>query len=181
MGQITHWAELVASAADPIGRRFYRAAGSTVAPGSRCHRHRSCLPIGCMDSKNSAHGPKFPMTSQGLSSDSAKADLETWLKCRWVDGIQIEKTEELQTLQVGTRNTSYEITVLHPETGEVLILGGKCFPKRTVAVLAGSSLGGSFLKQRGIYLGLRMEIYHDGMQVVTSPVQSIAIAASRPV
>lgn len=118
------------------------------------------------------------MTSQDLSSDSGRGDLETWLKCRWVDGIQIEKTEELQTLKVQTRHTTYEITVLRPETGEILILGGKCFPKRTVAVLGGSSLGGSFLKQRGIYVGLRMEIYHDGMLVVTSPVQSIAVAAS---
>lgn len=130
-----------------------------------------------MDGKNGLENSK---SSQDLSPESAKGDLEAWFKRRWVDGIQIEETEKLQTLKVQTRNTIYQITVLDPETGQILILGGKCFPKKTVAVLAGSSLGGAFLKQRGIYLGFRMEIYYDGMQVVTSPVQSIAVAASLP-
>jgi hypothetical protein len=39
--------------------------------------------------------------------------------------------------------------------------------------LAGSSLGGSFLKMRGIYVGFSMELCHEGETIITSPVRSI--------
>jgi hypothetical protein len=105
--------------------------------------------------------------------------------------------EELTTLAVRTTNSVYEITVLNGQTGEVLLRGGEYFPVRTPVRLEGSTCGGSILKRRGIYVGLRMEIVpqpvelvsrveHDlmtgekeillGHKVIrTSPIQSIGI------
>jgi hypothetical protein len=81
-------------------------------------------------------------------------------------------------------------------TGAVLVRGGRFFPVRTPALLAGSTFGGSLLKSGGIYLGMKMEfarqpaeigkIAHDsttahneyllGRSVITtSPVQEIAV------
>ncbi len=86
-------------------------------------------------------------------SYSAGADLETWTKHEWTEGLQIDTLQELDTLSVRTLNNVYEIIVLHPMKAEVLVRGGKFFPEYTPAVLAGSSLGGSFLKLHGIYVG----------------------------
>jgi hypothetical protein len=105
--------------------------------------------------------------------------------------------EELTTLAVRTTNSLYEITVLDGRTGDVLVRGGEFFPVRTTVRLEGSTCGGSILKRRGIYVGLRMEIVpqpvepvsrveHDpttgekeillGHRVITtSPIQSIGI------
>lgn len=83
--------------------------------------------------------------------------------------------EELESLCVRTENNTYEITILCPKTGEILVRGGQFFPERTVAHLAGSSLGGSFLKLRGIYVGFSMEIHHNRRRIVTSRVRTIGL------
>lgn len=113
------------------------------------------------------------MSDMPTVSCSASADLETWTKHEWTEGLQIDTLQELDTLSVRTLNNVYEIIVLHPLTAEVLVRGGKFFPEYTTAVLAGSSLGGSFLKLHGIYVGFRMELHRDHEPIVTSPVQSI--------
>jgi hypothetical protein len=41
--------------------------------------------------------------------------------------------------------------------------------------LAGSSLGGSFLKLRGIYVGFSLEIHFDKRLIITSRVRKIAV------
>ena len=105
----------------------------------------------------------------------AGADLETWSKHEWENGLQVDSLQELDTLSVRTLNSVYEIIVLKPRTGEVLVRGGKFFPEYANAFLAGASLGGSFLKMRGIYTGFRMEI-HVGLEaIITSDVQSIGV------
>jgi hypothetical protein len=75
--------------------------------------------------------------------------------------------EELTTLAVQTSNSLYEITVLNGHTGEVLVRGGDFFPERTAARLEGSTCGGSILKRRGIYVGLRMEIVPQPVELVS--------------
>jgi hypothetical protein len=55
------------------------------------------------------------------------------------------------------------------------VRGGKFFPEYTTAILAGASLGGSFLKMRGVYVGFRMEIHMGVEAIITSDVQSIAV------
>lgn len=106
---------------------------------------------------------------------SAGADLDTWSKREWGNGLQVDSLQELDTLTVRTLNSVYEIIVLKPRTAEVLVRGGKFFPEYTNAFLAGASLGGSFLKLRGIYTGFRMEIHVGFEAIITSDVQTIGI------
>jgi hypothetical protein len=76
---------------------------------------------------------------------------------------------------VTTKNTVYEITLMDPRSGEVLVRGGTFFPVYTRARLAGASLGGSFLKLLGIYVGFSMEIYSNEERIVTTRVRGIAL------
>jgi hypothetical protein len=79
-----------------------------------------------------------------------------------------------------TRNSEYEITVLSPIRGEVMVRGGRFFPEPTRVRVGGASLGGSFLKLRGIYVGFSIEFWCDGDSVITCPVVSIrSLAADR--
>ncbi len=103
------------------------------------------------------------------------AMLDAWSDHDWNNGVQIDKMEELEKLAIRTHNSLYEITILCGRTGEVLLRGGKFFPELTPCRLAGSTLGGSFLKMRGIYIGMKMEISHNGQRIITSPVETIGI------
>ncbi|PYS56300.1 MAG: hypothetical protein DMG13_00215 [Acidobacteria bacterium] len=105
----------------------------------------------------------------------AAADLETWSSRAWSDGVQIDQLDDLESLVVRTMNSTYEITIISGRAGEVLVRGGQFFPEKTPAQLSGASFGGSFLKLRGVYLGLKMEFVHDGRRIVTSPVRSIGV------
>src|SRR5215469_5747168 len=95
------------------------------------------------------------------------AILDDWADSQWKNGVQIDQMEELTTLAVRTNNTLYEITVLDGQAGEVLVRGGKFFPVRTPVRLEGSTCGGSILKRRGIYVGLRMEIVPGPVEIVS--------------
>lgn len=106
-------------------------------------------------------------------SCSAGALLDTWSNHDWTDGIQVDTMNDLDTLTVRTENSIYEITVIAPRTGDILVRGGRFFPEFTPAHLAGSSLGGSFLKLRGIYVGFSMEIHFDHRSIITSRVRTI--------
>src|SRR5688572_31179827 len=98
---------------------------------------------------------------------------DDWSDGQWTNGIQIDQMVELETLAVRTQNSVYEITVLCGRTGEVLVRGGKFFPEWTPALLAGSTFGGSLLKMGGIYLGMKMEI-------ATQPVEMISKVVHDP-
>jgi hypothetical protein len=111
----------------------------------------------------------------------AAADLDTWSNHAWTHGLQVDALDDLETLCVQTRNSTYEITVLCGRTAEVLVRGGQFFPEYTSVRVAGSSLGGSFLKLHGIYLGFSMELQHDGRTIVTTEVQSIRRAANEQI
>ena len=101
------------------------------------------------------------------------ASLDVWAKRSWADGLQVDRLETLDTLNFQTQNSIYEITILCPKTGEVMVRGGRFFPERAIAFLAGSSLGGSFLKLRGIYPGFKIEFGSGGRRIITSRVRSI--------
>ena len=88
----------------------------------------------------------------------ATADLATWSSRDWTDGLQLETLPDLERRAVRTRNSTYEITVLSPRTGDILVRGGQFFPEPKRARLAGSPLGGSFLKRHGLYVGFQMEL-----------------------
>jgi hypothetical protein len=105
------------------------------------------------------------------------ASLDAWAGHEWSEGLQLDRLRELDELSVRTRNNLYRIVAIAPVRGEVMVQGGRFFPEFTRARLAGCSLGGAFLKQRGIYVGFRMEIQVGLETIITSDVQSIALAS----
>ena len=108
---------------------------------------------------------------------AASALLETWSSHDWAKGVQLEQIQDMETLTVTTENSTYEITVISGSSGEILIRGGRFFPEFKSARLAGSSLGGSFLKLRGVYVGFSLEVHFDKRLIITSRVRKIAIPA----
>src|SRR5437870_9048838 len=109
---------------------------------------------------------------------SAGALLDTWSSHNWTEGVQLETIQDMKSLAVHTQNSIYEITVICGRTGDILIRGGHFFPEFTAARLAGSSLGGSFLKLRGVYIGFNLEIHFDQRMIITSRVRKISIPAA---
>jgi hypothetical protein len=107
------------------------------------------------------------------------AVLDTWSGHSWTSGVQVDALRDLEALRIHTRNTVYEITILSAETGEVVVIGGRFFPERSRAVVLGCSLGGAFLKLRGIYCGFSLELYSTGTRIVTSAVQSVEVIGDR--
>jgi hypothetical protein len=91
--------------------------------------------------------------------------LDRWSEKEGGDGVQIDQMERWEQLAVRTRNSIYEITILNGRAGEVLVRGGEFFPVGTAVRLEGSTLGGSILKWRGIYVGLQMEIVPGPVEV----------------
>ena len=108
----------------------------------------------------------------------AVASLDTWARHEWTDGLQIDRLRELDELAVRTRNSLYRMVLLEPLRGEILVQGGRFFNESTRAQFAGCSLGGAFLKLRGIYIGFRMEIQVGLEKIITSDVRSVEIKYS---
>jgi hypothetical protein len=111
-----------------------------------------------------------------VSTVPARAVLDNWAHADWTDGCQVDATPVFQTLTVVTRNSLYQLIVLDPSRGVVRLRGGNFFPDWREAQLAGCSLGGSFLKMRGIYAGFCMELHVDGETVITSPVLRLTLS-----
>ena len=113
----------------------------------------------------------------------SSANLSNWSERDWsrANGVQLETLEHMQQVIVRTYNSVYEIFVRGGSPGSIFVRGGRFFQKFTEAHLAGSSLGGSFLKQYGIYVGLRLEFNVDGETVITSPIFSISVSSLSPV
>jgi hypothetical protein len=105
------------------------------------------------------------------------AILDTWSEIEWTNGVQLDRMEDMRKLEVRTRNSLYEITIIDGLSGEVLIRGGSFFRELTPANLAGATSGGCICKLRGIYEGLRMELTANGQRMVTTPVEWIGILA----
>jgi hypothetical protein len=111
-----------------------------------------------------------------VSAIPATAVLDNWANAEWTDGCQVDAAAVFQPLTVITHNSLYELIVIDPTRGIVRLRGGQLFPEWREAQLAGCSLGGSFLKMRGIYTGFCMEFHVDGETVITSPVQRLTLA-----
>jgi hypothetical protein len=93
--------------------------------------------------------------------------------------VQLADLRSLETLEVRTKNSVYEITVTDPSRGEVLVRGGTFFPVYTHVRLAGASLAGSFLKVSGIYVGFSIEFVTDTETIVTTRVRQIDVVTPR--
>ena len=139
-----------------------------------------------MNAMSASHHPTH--SSRAGTADSGRrrpiaagSELDAWTAAAWTGGLQIDEEAALEPLTVCTRNSTYTIVVLRPGSGDVLVRGGRFFPTFERAVLVGATAGGSLIKVRGIYRGLRMEIVTAGRRVLTSPVASIAPAPGAPV
>jgi len=106
---------------------------------------------------------------------SGAALIDTWTSHPWTDGIRVDRLLAHDRITVRTRHSVYEVVVLTPTTADVLVRGGAFFTDWTPARVAGSSLGGSFLKLHAIYVGFRMEIIDGRRSIVTSTVQTVSL------
>lgn len=111
---------------------------------------------------------------------SSAAFLDRWPSYDWLHQVTLDAQAPFDQVVVKTRNNAYEIVIVSPDTCEVLVRGGRKFPKLTAARLVGSSLGGSLIKLGAINVGFCMEFItaHDGL-VVTSAVESITVVCYR--
>ena len=119
------------------------------------------------DHESSAAIPA-PVPASGL--------LSSWSAHDWRGGVRVDELSALERLIVTTANSTYEIILVSPASANVLVRGGAFFPVFTPARLAGSSLGGSFLKLRSVHIGFRLELSTDRGFIITSPVRTVAIA-----
>lgn len=106
----------------------------------------------------------------------AGARIETWAAQSWDDGECVDRLLVHDRVTVRTRNSLYEFIVLEPHSGTVLVRGGVFFPEFTRGRVAGCSLGGSFLKIRGMYVGFRLELVRGSEVIITSPVQTVVVS-----
>jgi hypothetical protein len=106
------------------------------------------------------------------------AVLDRWAAHDWRDGMYIGALQPLDRVTVRTRNSTYEIVVVTPGTADVAVRGGAFFPTFARVHVAGSSLGGGFLKLHMIHVGFRLELVVNTRSIVTSPVQAISIDRS---
>jgi len=91
------------------------------------------------------------------------------------DGIQLNELAQNDVLSITTKNNTYHVTVIDPETAQVRVRGGY-FRSDTIAQIAGSSLDSS-IKPFGIYVGHSVEFFVHAKRVRTSPVCVIRVLA----
>ena len=108
----------------------------------------------------------------------SEAILDNWSLHPWTNGVQVDHMQDMERLEVRTRNSLYEITIIDGLSGEILLRGGSFFPELTPANLQGATLGGSICKLRGIYEGFLMEINVNGQRLVTTRVESVEVSRS---
>ncbi len=89
------------------------------------------------------------------------------------EGVCLASLAAIDQLEVRTRNSLYQITLLGGGAGRVLVLGGAFFPVWSEAQLTGSTLGGSFLKMGWVGCGFCMEFLYEGQRIVTTRVREI--------
>jgi len=118
-------------------------------------------------------------TSTRRAAVPASAVLSAWNAYAWRDGVRVDDLTAFDRMTVLTRHSTYEIVIVSPPAAEILVRGGVFFPAFTPVRLAGSTLGGSFLKLRSIFVGFNIEFTFEGGVIVTSPVRTIALAGSQ--
>ena len=104
----------------------------------------------------------------------------SWQSIVWSEGLHLDLLAACDRLTVLTRHSTYEIVVVAPAEGKVLVRGGQFFGEFTPVRLTGATLGGSLVKVRAVHIGFRVEFDTGGGHVLTSPVRAIAVAASCP-
>src|SRR5215471_17021723 len=88
--------------------------------------------------------------------------------------IHIDDLAQDDVLSITTANNTYQMTVIDPEKGQVMVRGGNYFRSDTLAHVSGSSSNSS-MKLYGIYVGYSIEFFALTRLVRTSPVRSIRL------
>lgn len=88
-------------------------------------------------------------------------------------GIYLDGLCPGTALLVETRNTTYTILVIGGE--EVLIRGGRYFPRFVRAVVVGSTWGSPMVKLHYVGEGMHMEILTSDRRYTTSPVRCFVV------
>ena len=118
-------------------------------------------------------------TLLGSPTPVSAATLDTWTTHDWSHGVMIPRLAPHDQLIVRTRNSTYEIVVLVPHTASVMVRGGAFFPTFTEVRVAGSSMGGGFLKLHGIYAGFQLELLTDDLPIITTRVRTVSVLPAR--
>ena len=79
-----------------------------------------------------------------------------------------------ETIVVNTHASVYELTVLQPDDGDMLVRGGSHFTELRRVLFFGSTADGGSLHRRTIDIGLRMHFICGNRLVTTSPVRSFS-------
>ena len=90
-----------------------------------------------------------------------------------VSGVELSHLEPNTVLDLQTAGSRFRVVVRDPAYGEVLIQGGRCFPRYTAVYLSGVGLGANPVKTGWIGLGLGVEIMWDDLRITTAPIQTI--------
>jgi len=92
--------------------------------------------------------------------------------------VELEKLQPLDTILVRTLNSDYRILLLEPQSGLVLVDGGRYFTEPAEAVISGSTLPDLLFKQGTIAIGYHLVIWVGDRLVNTSRVRSIEVTHS---
>jgi hypothetical protein len=91
------------------------------------------------------------------------------------EGMALQTLKPCDAIHMRTSNSDYDIFLLEPESGRVLVKGGKYFAQPMEAIVSGSTIGGSMLMVGWLGVGFRVEFIANGRHIVTSPVQELRV------
>jgi hypothetical protein len=91
------------------------------------------------------------------------------------EGMALQTLKPCDTIHIRTCNSDYDIFLLEPESGRVLVKGGEYFAQSMEATVSGSTFGGCMLMVGWLGIGFRIEFHANGRHIVTSPVQELRI------
>jgi hypothetical protein len=115
----------------------------------------------------------YAITQKGRSGDHATFDSK-------LEGVELRSLAPCSTLYLRTRQSSYRIFLIDPQTGYALIEGGRFFTEAAEAVVIGSVSIERVLKDGWIGLGFHLVLHAHGQSIVTSPIQSFQIEGKAP-
>ena len=117
--------------------------------------------------------PRVPVKTTAIASDGPLSPRRPCDGVEDVSGVELSQLQTNTVLDVQTVGSRYCVVVREPACGEVLIQGGRCFPRFTAVRLSGTGLGVTPVTTGWIGLGLGLEILWDDLRIITGPVQTI--------
>jgi hypothetical protein len=90
-------------------------------------------------------------------------------------GVELKTLKPYDTIIVRTANSLYRIFLLDPETGRVLLEGGRHISEPVEATIIGSSFGGTVVRTGWIGVGLRVDAWAGDKYIRTSLVKSLRL------